>query len=416
MIKQIAPEDIKIGMFVTAINLSWFKTPFLTHKFYVKSQSQIEKIKKLNLKEISIDTAKGIDINAPQETTAQQKPLQKTEIISADLKKIEKNKKLIKEHIAFHNEVTKAKEIRTDMVNVIGHVINDIKLGKTINTDQIMSIAETMVESIYRNNYAITSLARLKNYNKYTFNHSINVAIMASSFGRYIDMPREDLTVMGMGGLLHDLGKMKISEDILNKKGPLTLEELEEIKMHVKHTVELLSHSKDIPAAVIEIAAQHHERGDGSGYPLGLKECEIGKFGQICAIVDLYDNLTSDRGNRPALLPGAAMRLLLSFSSQSLYKPYVEKFANHIGIFPIGSYVLLSTGEVAAVVSNNPNNHLTPIVRKVINNHGVKINSATLIDLADSDDKNNNKKIERAVNEREYDLPLYSELEAPNLE
>lgn len=431
MIKKIAINDLTIGMYIADMKTSWFTTPFLTHNFLIKNKSQIEKIKSIKIKKIFIDTDKGLDIGQTLEGERKKKKekeekerieviekpkksknlLEAIEAIEDEEEEFDEDGEIIEEKIQFEKELIEATKVRSDVEDVVSNVMLDIKLGKAVNVENIVNVAKDMVDSIYRNKHAITSLARLKNFNEYTFNHCVNVAILSATFGRHLRLSKKDVTILGMGGIVHDLGKMKVPESILNKPGSYTPEEFEVMKMHVNYTMDILDKSDGIPEGAKLMAKEHHERCDGKGYPNGLKEKEISLFGLIGAIVDVYDAITSDRVYHTARLPFDALRFIFSLSSNSLNKPLVDKFIQCIGIYPIGSYIMLNTKEVVVVVSINNNELLRPVTRLMINSRGFKVATHNIIDLSEKDGNNFKRKIEHSIHEKDYNLPPSAELD-----
>ena len=267
------------------------------------------------------------------------------------------------------------KKIRIDQV-VAGVYIHDFNCGWLhhpflvnrikLNTDKdVEKIVEQMTESVLNNKDALISLLRIKTADEYTYTHSLAVSALCISFARQLDFAADQIRQIGVGGLLHDIGKMKVPSEILNKPGPLTEKEFEIMKTHVKEGDRILNESTNLDAACICVTAHHHERLDGTGYPEGLKGDQINLFGQVAAIVDIYDALSSERCYKVAMSPHVALRKIFEWSQGYLNRNLVEKFIAHVGIYPIGTLVRLKSGYIGVVIDHGEKGSLTPVVRAV---------------------------------------------------
>jgi putative nucleotidyltransferase with HDIG domain len=238
-----------------------------------------------------------------------------------------------------------------------------------------------MVESIIRNPDALTCFAQLKKKDEYTAQHSMRVCILALSLGRHLGLEKQELNTLGLGALLHDLGKMKVPNEILNKPGPLNDYEYALMKSHVPRGVEILDNTSGIPRAAIEVARCHHERYSGSGYIHGLKGDQIGLFGMIGGIVDCYDAISSDRAYHTGMSAHAALKKMYEWRNRDFHPGLVEQFIQCMGIYPIGSVVELNTGEVCVVVTMNRMRRLKPRVALVLQSDYYPVPGATTVDL-----------------------------------
>lgn len=247
-------------------------------------------------------------------------------------------------------------------------------------------IVEDLVDEILYNRNLMVNMVDLKVFDDYTFYHSVNVAVMTIIIGIALEMSRTALYKMGLGALLHDIGKIFISKDILGKEGPLNDVEFEEIKRHPSLGYDYLINHFDIPAKSYLGALHHHERFDGSGYPLSLKGENISKIGRIIAIADVYDALTSDRPYRKALLPSDAMEYIMGGSGTMFDPVYVRIFTRKVAAFPLGTIVKLSDGTKGIVVKNYEDCCIRPCVR-VINENTA--GNERYIDLRDDSNATN---------------------------
>ena len=192
-------------------------------------------------------------------------------------------------------EIERARRLHSDANRIVRSLAQDIRLGKQIEMEQIEPLVEQMVDSIFRNQDALLPLARLKDHDSYTFQHSVSVCALLVSFGRGLKLERPLIKELAIGGLLHDVGKAKVPDAILNKPAKLTDAEFTKMKSHVVQSIIILQNTPGISQIALDVAGQHHERFDGSGYPNQLKGEEITLYGRMGAIVDVYDAITSDR-------------------------------------------------------------------------------------------------------------------------
>jgi len=258
-----------------------------------------------------------------------------------------------REDVDFEDEISEARRIRDAALNAIRDVCDDMRLGKSIRKDKVFGTIDSIVESIFRNRHALTSLARLKAYDDYTFAHSVNVCILSIALGRNLDLTKEDLHVLGVGSLLHDIGKILLPADLVNKPGLYSPAERMEIQRHTSLGADFISGSEGIKEESVFVVRQHHEKNDGTGYQSCLKGEEIHLFARIAGLTDMYDAMTTDRIYRKSLLPTDVLKILYLRRKEYFEPSLVENFICSIGIYPIGSMVELNTGEAGLVTSVN---------------------------------------------------------------
>jgi cyclic di-GMP phosphodiesterase len=279
------------------------------------------------------------------------------------------------------DEIATAHRLIHHTKQVTQRLMEDVKLGKPLDMPQVEEIVEKVTESVLNNKDALISLARIKKKDEYTYMHSLAVSALCISFGEYVGSDQKQLKHLGIGGLLHDIGKVKVPDQILNKPGPLTASEFEVMKLHVSHGTCIL-HEIKIDENAVGLTADHHERLDGSGYPAGLRGDQISFFGQLAAVVDIYDALTSERCYKAAIPPTQALRKLFEWTESYLSRELVEKFISHIGIYPIGTLVRLSNGLLAVVIDHGERGLLHPIVRSVYDARRRERVKPSIIDLS----------------------------------
>ncbi|MBN7768379.1 HD-GYP domain-containing protein [Marinobacter daepoensis] len=264
----------------------------------------------------------------------------------------------------------------------IEKVIRDIEQHNELELASARPLIQSCAESVKANASAMFWMARIKTRDAYTAEHSLRVAVFTMAFARFLGLPEEDLEVVGMCGLLHDIGKLRVPGEILNKPGPLSPSEHAVMREHTTLGHTMLKQDSSLDPIISDVTLHHHERIDGRGYPHQLPEWQISRYARMIAIVDAYDAMTSDRCYRNGMSPAEAVRILFKNRGHQFDTSMVEAFIRMVGIYPPGSLVELSTGEVALVVSSHPARKLTPKVEILLdaNKHPVP---PRVLDLGD---------------------------------
>ena len=296
-------------MYIADLDASWFEHDFMKNQFPVDNEQTVRKLLDSGLQHVYIDTSKGCDI---QDAASQQEV---TEALVEQTGQIAEEMDSLDNDVPLESEIEKARGIYKEASSVMQNLMEDARLGKQVEIEQIEPISEQMIESAFRNKDAFISLSRIKTKDQYTFMHSVSVAGLMITFSRAMGFDMDLIRQVSIGGLLHDIGKMKTPNEILNKPGKLDDKEFKIMKSHVVYSREMLEGRPGISQAALDVAALHHERVDGTGYPLGLKGDEISEVGQMSTIVDVYDALTSVRVYKSAWEPSVALKKLLEWSS-----------------------------------------------------------------------------------------------------
>ncbi|MBI5740330.1 MAG: HD-GYP domain-containing protein [Nitrospirae bacterium] len=361
MIKKIKVEDLKIGMYIHDFNYGWLNHPFLTNSMLVSGEEIISKVTDYGIRELYIDTDKGYDVaGAPTADEVKQE-------IQAEINRVAEEEKTDRNPVPLQEEYVKAKEIKEEAKKTIHNIMEEIRFGKQIETEKVEHVVDDMIDSIFRNQDALISLARIKEKDEYTYMHSVSVGVLMISFGKYLGFGSSLLRDVGMGAILHDIGKMIVPQTVLNKEEKLSVEELKLMKKHVEYSRMLLEQTKGISEIAMIAASQHHERVDGSGYPAGLKGDEISYYAKAVAIADVYDAMTSRRCYQDRFLPTDVLKRLFEWSSYHYDKDLVQQFIRCVGIYPIGTLVRLESGNVGIIVKHGEKSLLHPVVRIVYN-------------------------------------------------
>jgi len=390
---KIPVGDLRPGMYVTALDRNWLDTPFLFQGFEITSEEEINELKR-HCQHVFIDTAERPEApHKPRPITAT--PFTAAASVSHADEPVIHLEKVVESFAPWHHRTPRYQDLTT-INEEIGHariivtktresvyeIMEDARLGRSIDTSGAKKVVAGLVDSIIRNPDALMCLNQLKNKDEYTALHSLRVCILALAFGRHLDLSNEELNMLGLGALLHDIGKMKVPNEVINKPDKLTDKEFTLMKSHVPCGVAILEQTRGIPSIAIEVARFHHERYAGGGYARGDKGEEIGLFGCIGAIVDCYDAITSDRSYHAGLSAHDTLKKMYSWRGRDFQPVLVEQFIQCMGIYPIGSVVELSNGAIGVVTSINRTRRLKPKLALVLNPDKTPFTPARVIDLS----------------------------------
>lgn len=361
MIKKITVDQLKPGMFIQDLNCGWLNHPFMSNSMKVGDEQLINKIREYGIREIYIDTDNGYDVgDAPTEDEVKQE-------IQTEIDRIIEPEKISRAAVPIHEEMLRAREIKNRAKETVQDIMEDIRFGKQIKTEKAAQVVDEMIDSIFRNQDALVSLGRIKEKDEYTYMHSVSVGVLMLAFGRHLGLDIQTLREVGIGAMLHDVGKMIVSQALLNKEDSLTEEEFIMMRKHVEYSRMLLEQTHGITDTAITMAAQHHERIDGTGYPLHLKGDEIPYYSRAVAIMDVYDAMTSKRSYQDKFIPTEVLKKLYEWSSYHYDRELVQQFIRCMGIYPVGTLVKLESGLVGVVLQHGEKSLLYPTVRIVYN-------------------------------------------------
>jgi HD-GYP domain-containing protein (c-di-GMP phosphodiesterase class II) len=265
------------------------------------------------------------------------------------------------------DEIPRAKATYSRLTDEFNNLINAIKSGRKLDVEIIKKDVDLLVEGGLRNSDAYLLLTKLKTRDNYTYTHCLSSSIFGIMMGKQMGLQRAQLQELALCCMFFDIGKIKLPKDLLIKEGPLDDEEILLVKNHVLDSVEILKATQGIPSSVIEVALNHHERFNGSGYPAGKKGAEIPVFARIAGVVDTYDAITSQRIYRKQASHEKAIKELYNLRGIDFQADMVEMFIQCLGVYPTGSLVELNTGEVGIVLQQNKISRLKPRVMIILN-------------------------------------------------
>lgn len=269
---------------------------------------------------------------------------------------------------------------RRESIQVTKDSLERLIKGKPIEIPKVLNSVNNILDDLLSQDTLLVNLSDIRTFDDYTFAHSVNVAVLSLLMGIALGYDQLKLRNLGLGAILHDIGKTKLALEILNKPDKLTDEEFALVQKHSEDGFEMIRNSQELSILIAHIAYQHHEKYDGTGYPRGLKGTEINKLARIVAIADVYDALTADRPYRKRHLPHEACEYLMGACNSHFDHNLVSVFLKHVAPYPVGTVLELTTGEKAVVVRQHPDFLLRPVVM-VYEKDGKELNRCFEYDL-----------------------------------
>jgi len=373
MRKTVPVGELQFGMYVAELDRPWTDTPFRFQGFVLETPEQLETLKKF-CKVVHVDPDRAeVIARLPDQTIGPARA-------AVDLSRTRKVKYV--ELAPVEQEFGRAVSMHGSGEKAVQESVLALRAGKTLDAQRVSEAVNGVTESVLRNPDAMLLYTQLQQKGDYTQSHALDVSVYMTAFGRFLEMSREDVALLGHLGLLQDVGKVRLPNALIEKRDRLTVEEFELAKKHVEYSAEILRETAGLPAQLPALALLHHERHDGSGYPKKLRGKEIGLIGSIGAIVDTFDALTARRPYAEPVAPSTALSMLYKWRG-TFFDPFlVEQFIRCIGIFPIGSTVELNSGETGIVIAQNLEKRLQPRVMVIRDAAGNPIKPQKLLDLS----------------------------------
>lgn len=376
MERKVSTIDLKIGMHVANLDRPWLDTPFLLQGFIIEREDEINALQQ-HCKYVYIDVEKGTEADAYLDDKPNLPSNQYVEdFLEGGKKRVDYEEK----QTAFH-ELPAAEVALESAANKVAMIMDNLKAGDNLDFGAVRNAVQPVLESVIRNSDALLWVSEMQKKDKYTYAHSLDNCALGIAFGRHLGLYKEDMRNLAMGLLLMDVGKVKVSDDILNKTSTLSVDEFDEMKKHVYYGVELLRNTPGINDTIINIVLTHHERYDGSGYPYGLKEKQAPVFGRIAAIIDCYTAMTSTSLYRAAIAPHKALQTIYNWRNKYFQDELVEQFLQCMGVYPTGSLVEMSSGEVGMIMAQNRVQRLKPKIMMLLDENKRPYEVSKIVDL-----------------------------------
>ena len=365
--------QLQFGMYVAELDRPWTDTPFMFQGFHLRTDQQLETLKKF-CKHVFVDMEKtGLEDHSRPRTALPSFKIRGNTVYP--------------ETVNVETEVQRAAPVYTQTVAAVNELLRPLTQGSTVlEGKEVRESVTRLTDSVVRNPDALLLVSKLREKSAAAHARALQVSIYMIVFARFLELAREELELLGLLGLLQDVGKTQLPASIMEKQGPLTPEQAEFAKKHVALSAEILQAAPGLPSRLPELALLHHERQDGSGYPRGLKAEQIGLYGSVAAIADTFDALTAVRPYAETLSPSSALSFLYRERGTGYHSELVEQFIQCVGAFPVGSVVELNSAEVGIVIAQNLVRRLKPRVMVVLDGQGNPMRPHKILDL-DKDPK-----------------------------
>jgi putative nucleotidyltransferase with HDIG domain len=383
MLKKITTEQLCLGMYIQELDGSWIDHPFWRKSFLLERQVDLDSLIAGSVGHFFIDTSKGLDIAEEDSEEESEEASDEDAAPSADADITPEPPSAIwLRRLTAEQEHENAIKILAAGKAAITSMFEEVRMGKVVDTQDVLPLVEDVMASISRNTNALISIVRLKTADDYTYMHSVAVCAMMAALARECGLSAKEARQAGVAGLLHDIGKTAIPAHILKKPGPLTDAEFNIVRSHPVAGYKLLLEGRGVDEVALDVCLHHHEKIDGGGYPHRLQDKRISLYAKMAAVCDVYDAVTSNRPYKPGWDPGQSLKRMAAWKKSHFDNRVFHAFVRIVGIYPVGSLVRMRSDRLGVVIGHNASSLLQPRVRLFFSiKDGVRI-PVEKIDLA----------------------------------
>jgi HD-GYP domain-containing protein (c-di-GMP phosphodiesterase class II) len=374
--REIDVNTLEFGMYVAKLDRPWTETPFVYQGFVVQTEQQLEALKKY-CRKVYVDPEKRQQVDAPRLSL----PPSARQAIAEQSREKVRGSVVYRELASVEDELPRARAVYAQTNAIVQALARAVVSDSVLDGDRARQAVSEITDSVVRNPDAMMLLVTMREKAEETLNRSTQVSVYMTIFGRFLQLERARLEILGLMGLLQDVGMLKLPAGMAGQRAQLTPQDDEAFNTHVTHSVEILSKTAGLPPELPGLASLHHERYDGSGYPRGLKGSAISLLGAIAGIVDTFDLLTAAAPYGMQMPPSNALNVLFQNRGTLFHAALVEQFIQCVGAFPVGSVVELNTGEIGVVITQNLVRRLQPRVMVVQDASGNPIHPHKILDL-----------------------------------
>ncbi|WKE66947.1 HD-GYP domain-containing protein [Gallaecimonas kandeliae] len=374
---KVLPSQLCVGLFVD-LSLRWVQHPFLFSRFKIRNDEQLTLIQSLGLEDVIVWLDKSDALPLPLVKAAPEPEPQPALVQERDEAFLKKQEKIERQR-AYMRGLNKATQDFQRTVANVKAVMQDMQRRPLAALEDASQVVEEITDTITDQSNILLHLMNEPKGDDGFYCHSLNVAVLSMLVAKTAGMPREEIRQAGLGGIFHDLGKLRIPSQILRKTDALSEAENNFLKMHPQYGVELASRHGDFPPRVLNVIAQHHEMLDGSGYPKGLTQGGIDKLAQLVAVANEYDNLCHGRRDKHPMPPHAVLSHLFRHGKELFNQELVQHFIRVLGVYPPGTVVQLSNDQYGLVMTVNASRLLSPAV--LVYDPAIPRDQAAIIDL-----------------------------------
>ena len=393
-------------MYISSLDQSWFKTPFLRHFWLVKNEDEIQLLRSYGIQQLIIDTSKGLDILEKvdeQQKTSAPSPMTIDVVQDAPISTLVPNLQ----------DIEVVRSLRAEAIHVLDNFFEGIESNINPQLPQVRDIVNTLLDGLFTHQVAMISLIQMRRFDNKLSTHVVDTCVLSLAMAIEHDVATDQLKALGLGALLHDVGQLRLPLNVLRKRDPFTKHDHQLMQLHPEMSRAIIADASDVPEQTKTIVAQHHERVNGTGYPHALKGQDISVLSQILSIADTYDAQISGRCSSSPIPPAQALGELYKAGTEGQYDlTLIQRLIQFLGVYPIGSLVELSTGELAVVVWVHSHARLKPCVKLLTDSLGNSYVEREIVDLSKQQHNTNSRSIVRSLDPKEEKIDVSNVLES----